>query len=221
MRLEVVNSLRDIPLKNWQALMQAQEDGNLTEEQTIATLLGLKLDILRHLKSSSVTTLSNHLKSLFNRQYNLVRHFELDGKEFGFIPNLDQASYGETSDIEDFIASPSTMHKAMAVLYRPVTLSKGKGPGRKYRIEDYDPGKYDETMKDCPLDVALGAQVFFCHLTADLVNSIPSYMVEGMDQIKESETFQKNGGAIINSIRLLEEISQEWRRQAERISMPV
>lgn len=221
MRLEVVASLNDIPLKNWQSLMASKKDEEITEEQTIATLLGVDIDVLRRLKSSSVSKLSEHLKSLFNRQYNLTRIFNLDGKEFGFIPNLDQASYGEIQDIEDFISDPANMHRAMGVMYRPVTLSKGSGPKRKYRIEDYNPGKYDDIMKEAPLDVALGAQVFFCRLTADLVSSIPNYMREGMHLIKDSETFQKNGADIISSIRLLEEISQEWRRQADRISMPV
>lgn len=216
MKLAVINSLRDVPLQNWQRLMTLEEP---SENATISALLDIDEEILRHLKSSSVADLSAHIKELFNRQYNLVRFFELDGEEFGFIPNLDKASHGEIDDITDFISKHETMHKAMAVLFRPVKASKGRGAEKRYRIEDYEPGKYDEVMKRCPLDIALGAQVFFYRLIADLLNSIPSYMADQILEIAGSENFQKNGAGIINSLHSLGVISQEWKRQASEISM--
>jgi hypothetical protein len=50
------------------------------------------------------------------------------------------------------------MHKAMAVLFRPIK----KKQGTKYLIEDYEGShKYSELMKEIPLDVVMGAMVFF------------------------------------------------------------
>jgi hypothetical protein len=227
MRLEVFATLSDVPLKNWQRLMEMQkpdEEGNPTpvsEIETISSLLDVSMDTLRRVEASSIEKLSAHIKTLFDRQYNLIRFFHLDGKEFGFIPNLDQATWGEASDIEDYISNPETFHKAMAVMFRPVTLSRGRGGNRKYQIEEYQPGKYDAMMLDAPLDVALGAQVFFCRLTADLVASTQNYMKQELPEMISKGFLAENGEGIINSILWLEEISKKWRLQADRIYTPV
>ena len=84
--------------------------------------------------------------------------FFLDGKEYGFIPNLEQMKSGEYIDLtnnlgKDILAS-------MAVMYRPIT--------RKYRgvydIEKYNGTDNKEIFKNAPISVYLGAQVF--HLLA-------------------------------------------------------
>ena len=65
------------------------------------------------------------------------------------------------------------MHKAMAVLFRPIKQKQRD----KYLIEDYEGShKYSESMKEMPLDVVMGAMVFFYNLTNVLLKSIPSYL---------------------------------------------
>ena len=52
----------------------------------------------------------------------------------GFIPKLDDISLGEYIDIETNISDWQKMHKAMAVLYRPVNFKLGN----KYGIAPYE-----------------------------------------------------------------------------------
>ena len=80
--------------------------------------------------------------------------FKMGGVEYGFIPNLDEISLGEKVDLDEYFKEVKTMDKAMNVLYRPITLKRSNG----YLIEDY---KANGEGLDTPLDVALGANVFF------------------------------------------------------------
>lgn len=196
MEIEVPKDLSQIKLKDYQKFLKLE---NPSKEDTISILLGVDKSLVRRLKSKSVAQLSNHLKSLFTRQFPLIRHFKLDGKEFGFIPDLDSATYGENSDIEDFISSYDTMHRAMGVMFRPVTFKKG----RSYLIEPYQVGKYDELMKEAPVDAVLGANVFFWTLISDLLSVIPNYMTTQVaGAIQGNATLVENGEDIINSLRL-------------------
>lgn len=201
MKVEVPNTLKGVSLEKFQRLSEIE---NPTDNDKLNILLGLDRDLVRRLKAKSVAELSVHLNSLLAREYKLIRTFELGGKTWGFIPSLDDASYGEIDDIQDFIKEVSTAHKAMGVLYRPVT-SKRKG---KYLIEDYVPGKYDEQMKGAPLDVYFSAYVFFYHLMSDLLSCIPRYLEkELLKQMPSEPVLQENGVDILGCVRSLTEMS--------------
>ena len=53
-----------------------------------------------------------------------VKYINGDEVEFGFIPKLDNISLGEFVDLDSYMSDWDNMHKAMAVLYRPVTFRK-------------------------------------------------------------------------------------------------
>ena len=108
------------------------------------------------MKLRDVTKVTSILIGLFNKQPKLKNRFMMNGIEYGFIPNLDDMSLGEYVDLDTYISSWDNMHKAMAVLYRPISASFGS----KYTIEEYD-GVGQEKMKDMPLDVVFGSMIFF------------------------------------------------------------
>jgi len=64
-----------------------------------------------------------------------------------FIPNLDDITNGEYVDLDTYIPDWDEMHKAMAVLFRPVIQNLKD----KYIIEDYKgSAKYSDDMLDLP-----------------------------------------------------------------------
>ena len=86
--------------------------------------------------------------------------------EFGFMPNMDKMSLGEYVDLEKYISDWNTMHRALAVMYRPIVAGKGEF----YEIEKYKGSdKYADIMKDSPVTVALGSMVFFYNLGRELL----------------------------------------------------
>ena len=65
------------------------------------------------------------------------------------------------------------LHKTVGVLYRPITNSKGD----YYEIAEY---KGTDGYADFPLDVALGATLFFYRLSNKLLRDTPTSSEEGM-----------------------------------------
>ena len=131
--------------------------------------------------------------------------------EFGFIPKLDDISLGEFVDLDNYIGKWEHMHKAMAVLYSPVISEKRN----MYLIEDYESSdKYSEVMKNMPLDVTLGAAVFFyrlgIRLSKHLMDSLGKEMKEGKTTHLK-QTLEENGVGISRSINLLKEMLQDMR----------
>ena len=100
---------------------------------------------------------------MFEIKPQLINSFELNGIDYGFIPSLEDMSFGEYIDLDTFIGETENLHRAMNVLYRPIELKQGN----RYFIKDYDPDT-NEVAKDFPLDAVLGAIVFFYRLGKDL-----------------------------------------------------
>ncbi len=120
--------------------------------------------------------------------------FKMGGVEYGFIPNLDEITYGENRDLTGYINEWQTMHLAMAVSYRPITLKKGG----KYLIEEYaGTNATAELMRDCPLDVVQGMNVFFYNLINDLLSCIPKFMTT---EVASLAALEANGVAFKKSI---------------------
>jgi len=110
---------------------------------------------------------------MFNEKPQLVTKFKMKGVEYGFIPKLDDISLGEYIDLDAFLGDWENMHRAMAVLYRPIDTKYGD----KYSIKDYVAGD-GEMMKDMPLDAVISSIIFFYHLGIDLSQAMMNYLEE-------------------------------------------
>ena len=140
-----------------------------------------------------------HIAKVLNEKSKFQKTFFLDGKEYGFIPNLEQMKSGEYIDLtnnlgKDIIAS-------MAVMYRPITR-KFKDV---YDIEKYNGTDNKEIFKNAPISVYLGAQVFFWNLTNDLLKLMPQFLEKELtaEQIADLE---KNGVGLSQLSELVENI---------------
>src|SRR5210317_128809 len=152
MKVAVPQSAEHIPLCAFQELSRIENPEPL---DVVATLCELPKSTVRNFKARSVDEIASALSSGFEKKFGLTRTFKMDGVTYGFIPNLDDATYGEVNDIQNYLSKVETWHVAMGVLYRPIIGRIVKG---KYVIEQYVPGRYSEAMRRCPLSVAMGAQ---------------------------------------------------------------
>jgi hypothetical protein len=101
------------------------------------------------------------------------------------------------------------MHKAMAVLFRPITK---KGLNNTYEIEKYNGSiTYSDVMKHAPLDVVFGANVFFYNLGNELLKSTMNYLENNtqMQTILQQHNSENDGVGIVQSMDLLKEILQD------------
>jgi hypothetical protein len=209
--LSVPSNLESIELWQYQKYMgvvETNKDQEATEFlnlKLVEIFCGVSLKDVSSINMKDFNKITEIIGNAFAEETPLIRHFELDGIEFGFVPNLDKISIGEYIDIESNLSGFKNMHKAMAVLYRPVT----KKHKEKYQVEEYTGySKYSEALKYMPLNAALGAMVFFYRLEKDLLNITLKCLEEEKDNkqiIQALRRFQVNGDGISQFTDLLEE----------------
>ena len=209
MQLEVSipSTLKEVKLKDYQDFLLIENPSN---DDLLKCILNINTKELGKIKDKDVDYLINHINKLFEQEHKYIPTFNLNGVAYGFIPNLDEITYGENKDVTSYINEWGNMHKAMAVLFRPIKQKQG----HKYLIEEYEGShKYSEVMKQMPLSVVLGAMVFFYNLTNELLNYIPNYLEE---QLMKEQTIgqisQENGEAIQNYIHLLKETLRDLNK---------
>jgi hypothetical protein len=130
---------------------------------------------LRKMKVDSFEAAVNALAETLNQEAQFCKLITVNGREFGFIPKLDDMSIGEYVDLEKYLSDVSTFHKAMAVMYRPVTSKSGD----TYLIEEYETSeKHCDVMLSAGLSDVLGAVVFFWNLGKELSEDILSCFLE-------------------------------------------
>ena len=205
--ISIPSSLKEVKLKDYQEYLTIDEPNN---DDLIKCILNIDQKELGEIKASNVDYLLNHVVKLFEDKQELVPTFKLYGVEYGFIPNLDEITYGENKDVTTYINDWESMHKAMAVLFRPIKQKQRD----KYIIEEYEGShKYSEVMKDMPLEVVMGAMVFFYNLTNVLLKSIPSYLEKQMEREQMQGVISpENGEAIQSYIHLLKQTSQDLEK---------
>lgn len=209
MQLEVSipSTLKEVKLKDYQDFLLIENPSN---DDLLKCILNINTKELGKIKDKDVDYLINHINKLFDQEHKFIPTFNLNGVAYGFIPNLDDITYGENKDVTSYINEWGNMHKAMAVLFRPLKQKQG----HKYLIEEYEGShKYSEVMKQMPLSVVLGAMVFFYNLTNELLNYIPNYLEK--EVVKEQmigQISQENGEAIQNYIHLLKETLQDLNK---------
>ena len=210
MKLEITipTKLSEIKLSQYQAFLKIakdNEDSEFLHQKMVQIFCGIDLKDIAQIKYKDVNDITSSLGEMFNQGHQLINRFKLGGTEFGFIPNLEDISFGEYTDLDTYITDWDMMHRAMAVLYRPI---KNKGLNGTYEIDDYNGTvTYADVMKHAPLNVVLGATVFFFNLGTALLNATIVYLEKDKEvqNILLQGNLGKDGDGIVQSMLLLKE----------------
>lgn len=179
--IKVPTDINEIPLKSYLEFVKVVKNSNDEKfmcEKMVQIFCGIRLKNVFYIKWSDIQDIVIHLNKLFAEKPKFENTFTIQGVKFGFIPNkLEDISFGEYIDLENNLKDLQDLNKALAVMYRPVTLTKGD----KYQIENYEStANYSQVMNFCPLGIALAAHSFFFHLTNDLLISTRTYLKKQM-----------------------------------------
>lgn len=211
LELNVPTSLNEIKLAQYQKFIkiaEQNEDSEFLHQKMVQLFCGVDLKDIANIKYKDVMEITASISEMFKVKHKFIQRFKMGGVEFGFIPNLDEISQGEFVDLDTYISDWSKMHKAMAVLYRPIT----KKINDKYQIEDYNGSiTYSDVMKHAPLDVVLGATVFFYHLGKELTRSILTYLEENpqVQTLMNNHNLENGGDGIVPSMHSLREMLED------------
>ena len=193
----LINSWEDVTLEKWVKLSSEKESTTKEAEETIAALSDIPKKLIKELSIKDVAVIMSKVAELQAKQdTKLKRIIEVEGKEYGFHPDLDSITLGEYADLETFIKNGVEEHlpEVMAVLYRPIVEKKNK----IYTIEAYD-GNISiraEEMKKMSAEQVESALRFFFVFANELAEILPSYLMEKLTKMKEDlqmKVLQKDG----------------------------
>ena len=172
--LKVPNKLNELTLGQYQKfnkVISGEPDNDFLQRKTIEIFCNVDITEVGNYKYSSIAQVVSIINKMFKEKPRLIDRFNYNGKQFGFIPKLDDITFGEFVDLDLLMGDWETMDKAMAILFREVTDSKGS----KYIIEPYN-SERENNFKNMPLDVALGALFFLESLNTELTRHIKIYL---------------------------------------------
>jgi hypothetical protein len=118
------------------------------------------------------------------------RKVRLGATELGFIPNLNEMTFGEYIDLDsscsdlyqDGKLNGQSALKMMCILYRPIKTKFGK----YYDIAPYNTtaiAKYQDDVKQLTLAHVLNVLLFFSSLEIELYNSSLEYLAKEITEI--------------------------------------
>ena len=212
MRKEVIvpDSLNEVTLEQYQKYIKIQdnnEDDTFLAIKMIEIFCGIRADLIMKMKASSIRDITNVLAEMFDQKPPLVKEFKMNGIDYGFIPDLENMTFGEYVDLDTYIGDYENMHRAMSVLYRPI-VQRYKD---KYLVDEYS-GDESDKMKDMPMDAVLSSILFFYHLGMDLSKTMLNYLQEEVSKdLVQQLTLEKNGVGINQFSDSLKEILQDLK----------
>jgi len=224
--INIPTSLQDITLRQYQKYVKdvkhlTDKEDMTDEESEFANLkllecfCGITMKEAYKLPMTEFSFIIKHINELFKQESKHRLHFDMtDPKgntvKFGFIPKLEDISMGEFVDLEKYVGDWQQMHKAMAILYRPV-IHKRK---EFYLIEDYEGSdKYSDVMLDSPIEAAIGSMVFFYNLSKELSKHLMDSLAKRLKEDMEfQQVLQQSGVGINQFTHSLEEMSESLKK---------
>lgn len=224
LEISIPKDLSQITLGQYQEYLKVVEankdddnSGDFLNLKALEIFCGMELSKTYNLPVKHFYFALQHLEKCFEEDTPLVKTFffrDIEGKkqEMGMIPNLDNMQIGEYMDLDRYVQDWENMHRAMAVMYRPIRVKTGE----KYHIDEYNGTEaYAEAMKETPLNIAMGAIVFFYRLGSKLLENIPAYLErqEGISR-KQKGFLQEIGDGIRHSTHSVgETFSNQMKHQ--------
>ena len=207
--IQIPSNLSEVTLEQYQKFTklntEENQDSSFLMHKTVEIFCDLNLQDIAKVKFTYVQEILNDINNLFEKKQDLIPTFTHRGIEYGLIPVLDDMTLGEYVDLDENFTDWDNMHKAMTVLYRPVTFKKGD----RYQIEEYNGLDNAETMKQIPLDVVMGCMFFFWNLNEELLKTTLNYLNQEIPKeltTEQLQTLVKSGGGINQSMDSLKEM---------------
>jgi len=206
-KLNVPNRLSEIALSEYVKYLKIldinEEDENsdvFVQQKVLEIFCGVPYNKSLEFKVTDVTKIVSVINNTLNQQPDLVKSFKLGDTEFGFIPKLDDMSFGEYIDIDSNLGDWDNMYRVMSVLYRPIKQKSGD----KYLIEDYKGDAYHDAMRHTPMDAVISSLVFFWNLGKELSVAMIDYLeTEETEGLMQDQTLQNATAGITQFKHLL------------------
>ena len=189
LRVKIPQELKDIKLKTlmeWFKIAPKETVTFFHKQKCTSIFLNVPLNIVDTFPKKEVDKIYDTIFKILNdKEVKEQRRFKFNGQEFGMIPNFEKMTSGEFMDLSTYIGDWSKMNLAMAVLFRPIEISKhNKSLGiEQYLIQDYEGSdKFGGIMMSLPSDKVLGAVFFLMRSYRILSKDTLDYILQNLQE---------------------------------------
>lgn len=190
-------------------LLQRNLDEQNFNRRKINLFTGIPFKDTAYLRKVDYDRLLYKIDTALNTDAEFKDRFTMHGMEFGFIPDFDKITIGEFADLTQHGQDAGSLHRLMAVLFRPIV----KTIGQTYTIMPYNGTEaYADMMKDMPLNCVNGALVFFYHLASELQIATQRFLTEEILRANPRPNISRLSGGIRRSRNWLRTIFSRSRR---------
>ena len=186
-KFKLINKWEDVTLERWIKLIKFKDKTKSGEAlETISALSDIPKDLISQLELKDVAIIMNKIAELQSEQdSSLKKIIEIEGKKYGYMPDLDSITLGEYADLEQYIkmGTEKYLPEIMAVFYRPVIEETESGV---YTIEAYDANINirAEEMKKMSAGQVQNALVFFYNFVSVFALTLESYSTSLLKEMK-------------------------------------
>ena len=174
---------------------------NITIEQLKKQPLKVVKEADEHLKKIAEMETGKHLPIV-----------NINGDNYGFIPNWDEFTLGEWIDLEECTKDLwSNALKMTSILYRPIKRQQGEA----YTIHPYTAKEDPEVFRNLSAELFGGMMLFFSSSRRKLQHTLKSSLME----VAQAQMSSLNDGAgTRHSSRLRMRTSSKWTRLVNSLS---
>jgi hypothetical protein len=183
---KLIDKWEDVTIETYSKLMTFTNGTKSSEAlATLTELSNIPKELLKQLELKHIVLMLEKLSHLQSQEDTTLKNIiEINGVEYGFMPDLDSISLGQYADIETFIKNgiDKNLPELMAVLYSPIKLKKND----IYIIEPYDGDirLRAEEMKQMSATQVHSALVFFYHFGSVLLTTLQLSLIEVLQGMK-------------------------------------
>ena len=188
-KYKFISKWADVTLEKWLKLIDLETGSKTKEaEETIAALSTIPKKLIKELALKDVAILMSKIAEMQSKQNNSFKKIiEIEGKEYGFCPDLDSITLGEYADLEHYInlGIEKYMPEIMAILHREITEKENNA----YTIAPYR-GNLTiraEKMKKMSAEQVQASLVFFWGLGRKLLEILPLFLMEQLQNIQKQQ----------------------------------
>lgn len=219
MKIQIPNTTKDITVEQYAKWNMVADDSDkeFVGHKLLSIFLNISMKEALSMRQDEAQEVTKDILDALDATPEMEYTFMHEGIEYGFIPDFQKLTLGEYVDLENYIGKAKEWHKAMAVLFRPVTQKIGE----LYDIEPYigDSNSHD-VAKTFPASHFINCTVFFYNLSKLLlVNSafylgklLKSKEMENLKTLVSKDSLVKDGAGLTLSTSLVKEMQQNLNK---------
>ena len=196
MKIQVPQDINDITVGEYIKFNEVNKEGTDEEfliHKTINIFCGMDMKDVMNMDYKDAELVVSDIFTALSMTAKFSDRFTLDGIEYGFITSLEGLTLGEYIDLETYLKDQKDLHKAAAVMYRPIT----KKYSDLYEIEPYNSSlRNQELMKRAPIGTVSQAVVFFYNIVSELLKASKDY---SHPQAKDLMITQQKVSSLLNT----------------------